>query len=711
MSTEINPFILPMEQYVRKLDPIGQYIDQAAFYISVQTGKDLTTCRKQVIGIIKNKEKSGIKDPEVKYFIRGDNGDRTEETTTLTSYIYSSIKEDEIIAPTFTTYVPHKVKQSLLVDYVDDNVKARGVAKKEMFAAAARKETFLETIKNTEQTNVKLANNAVSGAHASKSTPLHNKTGHSTLTSICRSTSGNGNANNEKFLSGNRHYWAPHIVLNNIVSITTHVNYDLIQKVMKKYNLAAPTVEQVLKCITDSSDNYWRNKFELENIYDFVVKLNDYQRAAFVYVGDLYHLGSLNQDMMRVFLGRLSTKKTDVFENPIDYIKSSNEDNVNLAHQICGQEMKGKGKDYRAIQDVNVLNTVASTVKNIALVLDDYKDLIEAFWVTENFPASVAYFPDSVRKSVVTSDTDSTIFTVQEWVKWYVGDITFDEIGMSIAASVVFLASQTITHLLAMMSANLGVEHKRLKQIAMKNEFKFDVFVPCNVGKHYFALISCQEGNVFEKYKKEIKGVHLKSSNAPVKITKLANKLMEDTMNTIIAGKKIKILEVLKLIGDTEREIIRSMLAGENEYFRLAQIKPPGSYTNPDSSPYRHHLFWEEVFAPKYGSVIAPPYSCIKFSTTLENPSTTRAWIESIEDKALANRLNIWMTVNKRTILPTIYLSQEMVKSQGIPPELTKVIDIRRMVFDLAKVLYMVLETLGMYVMNSKQTKLVSDTY
>lgn len=700
-----------MDQYVRKLDPIGQYVDQAAFFISKETGKDLDTCRKQVIAVIKNKEKSNIKDPEVTYFIRGENGDRTEQTCKLTTYIYDSIRADEIMAPTFTTYVPHKVKQSLLVDYVDDNVKARGVAKKEMFAAQARKEDFLTTIKNTEQTNVKLANNAVSGAHASKSTPLHNKTAHSTLTSICRSTSGYGNANNEKFLSGNRHYWAPHIVLNNIVSIVTHVDYILIAKVIEKYKLAIPTVEQLLKCITDSSNNYWESTKELETIYSFVIKLNDLERAAFVYVGDLYHLGALNPAMMREFIGRLSLKKTDVFENPIDYIKAANEDNVNLAHQICGQEMKGKGKDYKAIEDVNVLNTVASTVQNIALVIDDYKDLIEAFWVTDNFPSSVAYFPDSIRKSVVTSDTDSTIFTVQEWVNWYVGDITFDDIGMSVAATVVFLASQTITHLLAMMSANLGVEQKRLKQIAMKNEFKFDVFVPTQVAKHYFALISCQEGNVFEKYKKEIKGVHLKSSNAPVKITKLATKLMEDIMNTIIAGKKIKILEVLKLIGNTEREIIRSMLAGENEYFRLAQIKPPGSYTNPDSSPYRHHLFWEEVFAPKYGSVVAPPYSCIKFSTTLENPSATKAWVDSIEDKALANRLSIWMINNKRTVLPTIYLSQEMVKSQGIPMELTAAIDIRRMVFDLAKVLYMIAETLGFYVMNSKQTKLISDTY
>jgi hypothetical protein len=246
----------------------------------------------------------------------------------------------------------------------------------------------------------------------------------------------------------------------------------------------------------------------------------------------------------------------------------------------------------------------------------------------------------------------------------------------------------------------------------MKNEFKFDIFVPTQVAKHYYALISCQEGNIFEHFKKEIKGVHLKSSNAPKKIIKLATKLMEDIMMTLIRSEKIKLSEVLKLVAGAEREIIRSMKAGENEYFRLAQIKPSDSYTTEkESSPYRHHDFWEEVFAPKYGNIAPPPYNCIKFSTVLETPTSTRMWVESIEDKELALRLTNWMTKNNRNVLPTIFLSQELVKAQGIPLELNNAIDIRRMVFDLSKITYIILETLGVYISNDKQTKLASDFY
>ncbi|WP_227625177.1 family B DNA polymerase, partial [Klebsiella pneumoniae] len=60
-------------------------------------------------------------------------------------------------------------------------------------------------------------------------------------------------------------------------------------------------------------------------------------------------------------------------------------------------------------------------------VLGDYAILINAFWVTNNMPASVAWIRDSVRQVAITSDTDSTIFTVQDWVQWYCGKVDFSE--------------------------------------------------------------------------------------------------------------------------------------------------------------------------------------------------------------------------------------------------------------------------------------------
>jgi multisubunit Na+/H+ antiporter MnhG subunit len=176
--------------------------------------------------------------------------------------------------------------------------------------------------------------------------------------------------------------------------------------------------------------------------------------------------------------------------------------------------------------------------------------LIRGLWVTQNVPASLSHFPDSVRRAAITSDTDSTIFTVQDWVIWHQGRVTFNEMGNAVAAVMIFLAAQSITHVLARMSANFGIEEKRLYQIAMKNEFKFDVFVPTDVAKHYFAYISAQEGNLFAKYEKEIKGVHLKSSNAPKAVMKEAEKMMIHIMETVLAEKKIDQAGLARVLPD-----------------------------------------------------------------------------------------------------------------------------------------------------------------
>src|SRR5690606_6303861 len=139
-------------------------------------------------------------------------------------------------------------------------VEKRNINKRMMFEARGRGDEALAIAKNGEQTGNKLSNNALSGAHVSASTPLFNKTGHNTLTSTCRVTSGSGNANNEKLLAGNRHYWNYQIALNNIASITTNTDYPLLEAVMQKYQLHYPSVEDTFNVIAYSAKQYMRGE-------------------------------------------------------------------------------------------------------------------------------------------------------------------------------------------------------------------------------------------------------------------------------------------------------------------------------------------------------------------------------------------------------------------------------------------------------------------
>ena len=701
-----NAFVLDTKEYKRDIDVLRHYIHDQALYLSIETGDDYDTC----LEFAKRKSKELFVDPEVYYLERNEHSDRIKKKSTLSKYIGSSVRERELIAPTFTTYTPPHKKEALLVKYIDTNVKMRGVAKKAMFKAQVAGDMPTFRIKKIEQTNRKLANNAISGAHVDASNPLSNKTAHSTLTSNCRTTSGYGNANNEKFLSGNRHYFNPDIVRNNIISIINHTDYVQMEEAMRVFGIRAPSVEETMDCIEYSAKLYWTTKAEYTDIRRTVSKLTDMQRAAFVYTGDLYHLMKYNDPVVREFISRLS-KRIDVpHPDPSSVIDNAPDDYVHLAAQICPAETKGK--DLKKLVGTEAYGIVASTVENIINTLQDYKLLIRAFWVTTNVPASVAHFPDSIRRSALTSDTDSTIFTVQDWVIWYGGKLGFSQVDCAVSASMIFLAAQAITHVLARMSANFGIEEKRLHQVAMKNEFAFPVFVPTQVAKHYYALISCQEGNLKAEYEKEIKGVHLKSSNAPRVVMTEAKKMMEYIMLQIIEKGSISIDHILKWIGDVERNIIESIAKGSYEYFRIGQIKTPDSYTREaDSSDYRYYVMWQEVFAPKYGDAPPPPYMSVKVSTELSTATMMKNWIAKMEDRELADRMTAYLERTGRKNITTFHLPEQCISSKGIPKEIMDVIGVRKIVLDSSKVFYLILETLGVFMLNKKNTRLVSDTH
>lgn len=708
-----NPFVLPDSAYKRDLDLFGNYIRDTAKYLSVMTGDPFETCRMHVVETIKQKDTEfGIKDPNIVFFNREANGDRTQRKAKLSSYIGAAIKADDLIAPTLTIYENPKSRKSILVDYVDGNVKKRSAAKKAMFKAKMAGDMPTHNIKKIEQSNAKISNNSLSGAHVSSSTPLFNKTAHSTLTSTCRSTSGYGNANNEKMLNGNRHYWAPDIVRNNIISIINNTDYIKLRDTMLKWNIRFPTVQETMECIRYSAELYWRDKREYVKLERLIERLTDYERAAFVYTGDLYHLMKFNDGVVREFLRRLSLYVKDEHPDPENFIdKVVPEDYRHLAVQICADVTKGLSIDK--MKGTIAIHHVASTAQNIMTTVTDYADFINTFFVTYNMPASLAYFPDSIRRAALTSDTDSTIFTVQDWVGWFFnGEIRFGNEGNAVAATMIFLAAQSIVHVLSIMSANMGIEQSRLHQIAMKNEYKFDVFVPTPVAKHYYAIIGCQEGNLYSEYDMEIKGVHLKSSNAPKQIMKKAKDMMREIMYTVVDGKKISILKFLKEVGDIERGVMQSIAQGSSDYFRVGQIKPASSYKNaPEQSPYGHHQLWNEVFGPKYGMVPEPPYAVIKVSTNLPNQTAINSWLAQMEDRELAERMQKWLDKNNRKNINTMFLPDIITQVKGIPPEILATIDSRKIILDVSKVFYLILESLGIYMLGSKKISLVSDTY
>lgn len=705
-------FALEAHEYKRDIDPIGHSIQQYAYQLHKTKKIPIEQARAFVLGVIKKNKTGAIRNPSLTFMERQENGDRIEKTTSVREYIGKVINDGDVIAPSGTTYLHRSKKESFISGFIKEKKKKRKTFKHAEFEAKARGDIVGTIANNNASTAQKLANNGISGAQVSPSTPLSNKTGHSTLTSTCQITAGYGNCSNEKLLQGNRHYYHPDIVLNNIWAIASNSNYVEISRIIEKYNLYIPSAEDVMECITYSTDLYWRSSKHLAVIEKHVAALDSLERAAFIYTGDLYHVAKHNPVFMREMIAQLSRKVEFASDVTVKQMQTLDSDDVILAHHICFSEMRGMGMRYEEVREKGHLGTLYATTQNIVKTIEHYGEFFRCFLVTNNVPTSVADFPTSVRRCVVMGDTDSTIFTAQWWVEWYYGYVGFSDEHRAVGATMIYLASKSIKHILALMSINLGVDQDNLFEIAMKNEFYFEVFIPANVAKHYMALKAIQEGNVYSEMEEEIKGVHLKNSAISRLILSKATALMLNIMNTIRAERTVDILPILKDIGDMEREIKASILSGKVDYYKNIQIKEAEGYKlSEEESLYNTYTFWSNVFSPKYGFISPPPYGAVKIPTILANATTTNMWLNTMEDQMLAERIRASMKSRDRTDMKTFYVPEDVVGSVGIPKEIIQVVNVRKVIADTMNIFYIILETLNIMFDNKDGLVLVSDTH
>ncbi len=141
-------------------------------------------------------------------------------------------------------------------------------------------------------------------------------------------------------------------------------------------------------------------------------------------------------------------------------------------------------------------------------------------------------------------------------------------------------------------------------------------------------------------------------------------------------------------------------------YPKKSKIKNPEAYALEGiKSPYSRHLFWKEVFAPKYGDIPTPPYDVIKIPTTLTSRVLMKQWVDSIEDIELQGRLTRWLEENKKDKLPTIYLNDMYVIGSGIPDEIMRIIDIKKIVLDITLQYRLIIEALALILYNDMLIK------
>ena len=708
-----NPFIWGDEQYQRDFRNVEHYIEYAGLYLSIVFDQPYAACKQWVEEVTAPEGRFARVIPRVMVLTRPTEGNRVIETITPDDFFDDIVNNHRIVSPSLTVYYHPKQKKSILSLFIAQNVKLRSKAKKEMFLAGQQGNETLRKIKNDEQSSKKISNNSLSGAHNSLFTILWLRSAHSSLTSTCRTATAYANANNEKFLAGNRHYYSPEITMECLVSTLALTNWTRLEAVIAKYDLYMPTPEDVLETIRFSSDYYWPHaKDQHDKFLEFARRLTPIQRAAIVYIQDAWHLKKYNDALLRDFIGRLIQYSEVEHPEPDSVWKVMNDGIKSFVFSLHGPELMGKVIKDLNQTDPDLYGKVAATAVNTWQVLADYSDLIETLWATPILPSSVASFTTSTRRASLLSDTDSTIFTVQDWCSWYSGVEAINRETSAVRNVMVYFASEQIFHILAIVSANIGVATDQLHQLAMKNEFSFPALALTTRAKHYFASINEQEGTVYKKRKIEVKGVEMKNSKTSVECRKGAEEFLEWILDTVATGEKLEILPRLKQIGDMEREIIKSLRTGEIKYLTTTKLNNHESYSDgEESSNYQHHLRWDAVFADTYGKSPLPPYDAIKVSLDLGKNDKIKAWLASFTDRNLAARMESYWRANGCKAMNTMILPREICVQHGVPKEITQVIDVRKLVYTAMSTFYLELESLGFFFVNGDLTRLISDYY
>ncbi|AEH03474.1 DNA polymerase [Pseudomonas phage PhiPA3] len=709
-----NPFIRPVDEYCRDLEIIDAYLNDQALYLSAMTGDPVEQCLEFVKAQSRPEGAMALQNPKALILDKNPAGDRELKETTFMGFLNRVKKQELLLSPSMTVYMPESQRQSTHSQYIAEGVANRKRVKKEQMRLEGEGTTEaleLAQVRKGEQENFKINNNSYSGATVSAATILYYKSTHSSLTSTCRTATSYANANNEKFIMGNRHYYTPEITKANLLSIANITDLKKLQECMDHFQMHYPTADEVVEMVLRSTAHYWQNQDYTAQIHTMVSGFTPLQRAAVVYVGDLYHTYKHNKDLIRNFLMELSQiGRPDQVISKEEYNTYDGDMDL-LANFICYDLVKGRNKEKLAAENPEVFDTIYATGKNISEVLHKYKLIIEALLLTNNVPSSIHAFPTIYRRAAVISDTDSTMFTMQYWVEEFFGRVCFTSEAKRLVFALVFLVSEVVMHILAIQSANMGVSKEKLRLLAMKNEYYFAVLSLTTRSKHYYASQDAQEGVMFAKARMEVKGVGLRDSKVPPKINKAAKKMMENIIKSVKEEIPLDLPAMLKEVADFERDIINSIFSGKSEYLTTGKCKKLNAYKSEDNATYAKHRFWAEVFGPSYGGTEEPPYSFVKVSVTVDNRTRFNEWVESIEDKGLAMRLKKWAMENDKSGITTFHVPMTVVENHGIPSEITRVADVRTVISNTMGVFYLILESLGIFLIDKDNSRLISDFY
>ena len=650
-------FGLDDDEYVRDLDIVGWSIKQTAEGIAAINDIPVEKAIELITAKITNKEVK-LYDRKVNLWVRGKNGDRAEVRTTMPKLIKMIDKGGKLLSPTFTVYDNHAERLSPRTDDIQTGFDARQDYKTLAKKASAVGDSTGVNVNNGNQNSKKTLINSDSGAAVSASTPLHYKTIHPSLTSLCRASTAICTATAERCLGSNKNYFSIDAIEEDILALLSSTDSNAMMNTVTSYNLHIPTHDECIEVMEESRKYYFTSMKPMETIYKLLRSLNPMQRCAYVYTGNLFMLLKMNKEKVRVIF---------------DGILTSYYDDV----QIYGVE---SGKDLDGYQHLLLTKMElwgldrAQALNRFWSFFGEHRQFFMTFLNTPYHQVHLGNQDTAVRKVVPIGDTDSTFTTVQLFSRMYYDTeiLTLDE--NPLFDVLVYITSAVFWHELRRYTARMGISKEWRDNIEMKSELAMPSLLMTVVAKTYHCYVSNIEGYHYgeDRRKFEMKGKRFHGGALPANIIKPLKQTMEDNLIRVSKGEKVSREDVVSKVIELEQSIINGIANGE-DWFDGVNIKPKEEVGERwGSLPPAWGEFWDVMWGDTHGKAPLDTYRAVKVPLILGSNKSILTWIYGLRPGAKELYEKWLRDTGKKPghALNTIYVPVSSLVEYGIPKEI-----------------------------------------
>lgn len=694
----ISPFI--EKTYKSNKNFLKAYHYQAAKFLSVIYDWDYHYLLELMSQYFVPNE-NGFKEAGFKVFKKNKYGDRVPMILSTREFFNTVAQNNYHLSPSLVAYTHTDDEQSINAIgtelFIDDRRLYKG---KKQSAKDAGDKSAMKAFHEI-QNALKIFNNAQSGGMSSSGTPLFNQSGHTSLTSTCRALTSTANLINERLITGNRLLLSYNKTLEGFLAQLHYADQELVQEVIDEFGMNYATVDQVMDMVTHCASYYFNNKTKLGAIRLFLNGLTPLELTVLLCTLDLRGLYVTNPELMKRFFNDWC----EIPELPEGAVASDFGKPANSDYKILAITKLGTKANELTI---NHLNHHHLTVEK------RWEKFLRAFFKSEIPPTGIFDVKEIVRESVMTSDTDSVIYSVDMVISDYATD---PEVALRFNGVLTYFIRSIAVDQHARLSKNMNVADRYMNRLNMKNEYLFGSYVTTSMSKHYYALQLMVEG-ILNKNKEtgemepelEQKGVHIRGIKIAELVRKFTGNLMRRVLDALYGRTQLDAPTLLKEVADIERALHDDITQGGWRWLTKNNVKDKEVYKNPESSIYYYHELWEQLLSVKYGAAPELPYKAYKVSLDLDGKKKLQKFYDGIEDenfKAVAQKF-----LGDKKGLTSIYVPTDMIESMGgVPKEFLPHVDVRGLITQNLRSIYAILESLGLFILNAKSTRLVSDEH